>query len=136
MPPEKITNGDYLAKKLGLPSKVGTVVNLESKYYFVAGSRKTLLPASFIAEEKLAKMVGTKVQIITSGKNIVAIIPIVDFGKPWRPHCFMCYVPVRDFAKQIDWAIQKDLAKKYLDKGVLNAAQFNVINEQINTLMK
>ena len=63
--PTDSTQADQFIKKLDLPAVKGTVKILRSKYYFVEGRKRSLIPIGFISEVKLKNMVDKKMVAIS-----------------------------------------------------------------------
>jgi len=129
--PTDSTQADQFIKKLDLPAVKGTVKILRSKYYFVEGRKRTLIPAGFISEAKLKNMVDKKMVAIRKEDNIIAIFPYEEAIAKWPFRCFICYLPAPDHWGRIDVEIQHNLVNYFEKINVLKGAQANALKEVI-----
>lgn len=118
------TTENPILEKLGLPIKSGTVKLSQGRYVVALGRVEKLIPTGLVAEADLKKLVGQEVSVAVSKGALVVVVP----KKPWRPQCFICYVPAPDIWREINPELQRTLVAKYVNLGVLTEAQGQVLN--------
>ena len=112
-----------IVKKIGLPSKDGTLKFVRGQYFFVSGETNTALPTSFANAAQLGKMIGGDVTAITAGNNIILVLGWPTPPKVWKPQCFLCYVPAPDLINRINPVAQRAVIEGMVAAKVLTAAQ-------------